>query len=121
MRLIKGFSESMHRPKLVNWNESVDCTPIDRAFKKCDSTRGQALFYNQPFLIHGSFSKINCAVFGQNKCKNIRFWKIFRHKTRVFCLQKYKKIQLWVQWLYNIYLTKAKTRTPSLFAKTTQM
>ena len=33
------------------------------------------------------------------------------------CSKKYKKIQFSVQWLYNIYLRKAKSRTLSLFTK----
>ena len=113
----------MHRQILVHWNESVHSTPIDRAFKKSDSTRGQQAFYNQPFLIHGSVSRrMNCTVFGQNKCKNIRrFWTVFITRQGFFAPKSTKKIQLWVQWLYNIYLTKAKTRTLSLFTKTTQI
>ena len=78
----------MHRPKLVHWNESVYCTLIDRVFKKCDSTRGQVAFYNQPFLIHGSFSKINCNV-DQNKCKNIR--RFFITKKGAFLPPKVQK------------------------------
>ena len=64
MRLIESFSESKQRPELVHWNESVHCTPNDGVFKKCDSTRGRAAFYDQPFMIYGSFSRINCAVLG---------------------------------------------------------
>ena len=47
-------------PELVNWNESVHCTPNDKAFKKCDSTKSRAAFYDQPFMLYG----INCAVLG---------------------------------------------------------
>ena len=52
----KVFSESMHRPKLFYWNESVHCTPIDRVLKKRDSKRGREAFYVQLFLIYGRFS-----------------------------------------------------------------
>ena len=56
-------------------------------------------------------------IFGQDKYINIkRFWTMFRHKTRVFSLQK---MLFSIQWLYNIYLTKAKNRTLSLFTKIT--
>ena len=92
----------MHRPKLVHWNESVHCTPIDRAFKKCDSTRGQAAYYNQPFLIHGSFSKINCAMFEQNKCK---IWEDFEQcfvTKQGFFLPK---VQKKYNFEYNSYTT----------------
>ena len=54
--------------------------------------------------------------FGQNKYTNIRrFSTIFRPKTRIFSLQKVQKIQFLVTWIHNIYLTKAKSRTLSLF------
>ena len=77
----ESFSESKQRPKIVHWNESVHCTPID-----------SAAFYDQPFMIDVSFSRINCAVFGGNKCKNIRrFWKIFRHKQGLFAFKSTKK------------------------------
>ena len=48
------------------------------------------------------------------------FEQFFLKKTRVFSLQKVQKIQFTVQRLYNIYLTKAKSRTLSLFIKNTQ-
>ena len=46
--------------------------------------------------------------FGLNKCTTVkRFSAIFRHKTRIFSLQKVQEIQFWIKWLHNIYLTKA--------------
>ena len=41
------------------------------------------------------------------------FWS----QNKGFLPPKIQKIQLWVQWLYTIYLTKAKTRTLSLLTK----
>ena len=59
--------------------------------------------------------------FGQNKYTNIRrFSTIFCHKTRIFCFKNVQKIQFWVKWLQNIYLTKAKSRILSLFIENTQ-
>ena len=50
------------RLKLVHWNESVYCTPIDRALKS-DSTRSRAAFYDHPFLSYEDFCEINSAAF----------------------------------------------------------
>ena len=50
------------RPKLVHWNWSVHCTPIERSLK-CDSTRSWEAFYDLRFLSYGSFSRINRAAF----------------------------------------------------------
>ena len=61
-------------------------------------------------------------LFGQSKYPNIRwFWTIFCHKTRVFSLQKVQKKNSFEYNGYNIYLTKAKSRTLSLFIKNTQV
>ena len=49
-------------PKLVLWNESIYCTPIDRALKM-RFKEGSADFYDQPFLGYEGFCKISCAVF----------------------------------------------------------
>ena len=47
------------RPKLIHWNKSVYCTPIDRALKmRFNEGSG-----NQPFLSYEGFCEINCAVF----------------------------------------------------------
>ena len=50
------------RPKLVHWNESVYCTPIDIVLKMLFKEELEA-FYDQPFISYGSFSRINCVVF----------------------------------------------------------
>ena len=71
------------RPKLVHWNESVYCTPINRALKM---QRGVVQFSttNHSWVMKG-FVKSIPPFFGQNKYKNIRrFSTIFRHKTRIF-------------------------------------
>ena len=45
--------------------------------------------------------------FGQNNYTNIRrFWAILNKGLLIS--EKVQKIQVWVQWLYNIYLTKLK-------------
>ena len=76
------------RPKLVHWNESVYCTPIDRALKM-RFNRGSGSFYDQPFLSYEGFVKSIAPFFGQNKYTKIRrFSTIFRHKIRFLCLQK---------------------------------
>ena len=81
------------RPKLVHQNESFYCTPIEIALK-CNSTRGRATFYNQPFLNYAGFSTINCTVFRQNKYINIRgFSRIFITEQRFLASKKYKKLQ----------------------------
>ena len=108
------------RPKLVRWNESVYCTPIDRALKM-QFNEGSRSFI-RPTIPMKVFVKSVVLFFGQNKYTNIRrFSTIFRHKTRIFSLQKVQKIQFWVKWLHNIYLTKAKSRTLSLFIENTQI
>ena len=78
------------RLKLVHWNESAYCTAIDKALK-CDSKRGPATFYSQPFLNYEVFLKSIELFFGQNEYTNTRLWTILRHKTWVFRLQKVKK------------------------------
>ena len=58
----------------------------------------------------------------QNEYTNIRrFWTIFCQKTRVLATQKYTKTPFSIQWLYNTYLKKAKSRTLSLFTKNSQI
>ena len=47
----KDFFPSSRGGTDPGWH--YDCTPID-----------SAAFYDQPFMIYGSFSRINCAVFG---------------------------------------------------------
>ena len=60
--------------------------------------------------------------FGQNKYTNIRrLSTIVRYKTRNFSHQKVQKIQFSIKWLQNIYLTKAESRTLSLFVENTQI
>ena len=130
-RVTPSLSEDVHnflkkttyvrhfRSKLVNWNESVYCTPIDRALKM-RFNEGWGSFL-QPGVMK-VFVKSIAPFFGQNKYTNIRrFSTIFRHKTRIFSLQKVQKIQFWVKWLHNIYLTKAENRTPLLFIGNAQI
>ena len=57
------------RSKLVNWNESVYCTPIDRAF---NMPFNRAAFYYQPFLSYEGFYKVSCAL----------FWTKWMHKYK---------------------------------------
>ena len=79
------------RLKLVYWNESVYCTLIDKAFN--NSKTGRAAFCDQPLLSYESFSRISCAVFGQNRYANIRrLWTIFPHKKGFLAFKKYKNI-----------------------------
>ena len=100
------------RPKLVNWNESVYCTQIDRALKMWfNKGSGSFLLPTIPELWWFLWNQF----FGQYKHTNIRFSTIFLHKTRIFSLQKVQKIQFWLKWLNKIYLTKAKSRAISLF------
>ena len=62
------------------------------------------------------------SFFGQNKYTNIRrVSTLFCHKTRIFSVQKVQKIQFRVKWLHSIYLTKAKSRTLSLFTQNTKI
>ena len=52
------------------------------------------------------FVKSIAPFFGQNKYTNIRrFSTIFRHKIKIFCVQKVQQNTVWVKWLHNIYLT----------------
>ena len=107
------------RPKLVNWNESVCCTPIIK--NAIQQGVGQLSTTNHSWVMM-VFVKSIAPFFGKNKYTNIRrFSTIFRYKTRIFSLQKVQKIQFWVKWLHNIYLTKAKSRTLSLFIENTQI
>ena len=82
--------ESRHfRPKLVQWHESIYCTPIDRALQM-PFNEGSGSFLRPPFL--KVFLKSNALFFGQNKYTNIRkCWAIFRHKTRIFSLKNVQK------------------------------
>ena len=83
--------------------------------------RGRAAFYDQPFLSYEGFCEINCAVFGQNKYTNIRrFSTIFRHKTRIFSLQKSTKNTV-LSNMDTQHKTKAKNRTFSLLIENTQI
>ena len=83
-------AKSKHfRPKLVHWNESVYCTPIDRALKM-RFNEGWGSFL-QPGVMK-VFVKSIAPFFGQNKYTNIRrFSTIFRHKIRIFSLEKVQK------------------------------
>ena len=75
------------RLKLVQLNESVYCTPIDRALKM-QFNEGSRSFI-RPTIPMKVFVKSVVLFFGQNKYTNIRrFSTIFRHKIRIFCLQK---------------------------------
>ena len=123
---INNSHSSKHfRPKLVNSNESVYCTPIDRALGIWfNEGLGSFLRPTIPELwtMLWVFVKSIVLFFGQNKYINIRrFSTMFRHKTRIFNLQKVQKIQFWVKWLHNIYLAKAKSRTLSLFIENAQI
>ena len=110
------------RPILVNWNESVYCTQINRALKMWFNEEVRQLYATNHSWSMKGFVKSTAPFFGQNKYTIIRrFSKKFYHKTRIFSLQKVQKIQFWVKWLHNIYLTKAKSRTLSMFTKNTQI
>ena len=116
-RLIRQF-----RPKLVDSNETINCTPIDKALKMWFN-KGSGSFLRPTILeLWRFFVKSIAPFFGKNKHTNIRrLSAIFCHKTRIFSLQKVKKIQFWVKWQRNIYLAKAKSRTFSLFIENTQI
>ena len=76
------------RPKLVNWNECVYCTPIDRALKMWFSEgSGSFLWPTIPELWRFLWNQLRRFLDHINT--NIRrFSKIFRHKTRIISLQK---------------------------------
>ena len=76
------------RPKLVNWNECVYCTPIDRALKMWFSEgSGSFLWPTIPELWRFLWNQLRRFLDHINI--NIRrFSKIFRHKTRIISLQK---------------------------------
>ena len=76
------------RPKLVNWNECVYCTPIDRALKMWFSEgSGSFLWPTIPELWRFLWNQLRRFLDHINA--NIRrFSKIFRHKTRIISLQK---------------------------------
>ena len=62
--------------------------------------------------------------FGQNNTQiQEDFEQFFVTKQGFLASKNYKKknILFSVQWLYNTYLTKAKSRTLSLFTKNTQI
>ena len=124
---IKGFSKfyellfprkrfSRHfRPKLVNQIRAYI------VHQSIDSMSGWAAFYNQHSWVMKTFVKSILPFFGQKEYTNIRrFSIIFRQNTIMFSLQKVQKVQFWGKWLHNIYLTKAKSRTLSLFIENTQ-
>ena len=68
------------------------------------------------------FMKSIAPFFGQNKYTNIkRFSTVFGHKASIFNLQNVQKIQFLEKWLHKIYLTKAKSKTHSLFIENTQI
>ena len=80
--------------------------------------RGQAAFYDQPFLSF-VFLESNVLFFGQNKYTNTRrFWTIFCHKG-LSAFKKYKKYSLEYN-NYKVYLTKAKINTLSIFTENAQ-
>ena len=85
-----NYTSNKHlRPKLVCWNESVYCTPIDGALKM-RFNEGLDSFLRSTISELWSFlwNQLH-RFFGQNKYTNIRrFWTIFCHKIRIFSLQK---------------------------------
>ena len=98
------------RPKLFHWNKGVNCTPIDRALKMrfnkgLGSFLGPAIpeawkfFYNQLCCF---FDKITTQI-------QEDFEQFFVTQQGFLASKKVQKIQFSVQWLYNIYLTKAKS------------
>ena len=61
---------------------------------KCDSTRGRAAFYDQPFLSYEGFCKINCAVFLEKTYAQIKdFEQFFVTKQGVLASKELKNIQ----------------------------
>ena len=104
------------RPKLVHWNKSVYCAPIDRALK---------MRFNE-----GSGSFLRPAIpewwrFLWNQLRRvldkINTQQFFVTKYGFLASKKYNKIQFFVKRLQNIYFTKAKRRTLSMFTKNTQI
>ena len=75
------------RPKLVHWNDSIYCTPIDRALQmRSNDGWGSFLRPTVPELWGFLWNKL-CRFL--DKYTNIRrFSTIFCHKIRIFCLQK---------------------------------
>ena len=110
------------RPKLADSNETIYCTPIDKASKMWFNKGSDSFLLPSILELWRFFVKSVAPFSGKNKYTNIRrFSAIFCHKTRIFSLQKVKKIQLWVKWRHNIYLTKAKSGTLSLFIENTEI
>ena len=76
------------RPTLVHWNESVYCTPIDRALKmRFNEWSGSFLRPTIPELWRFLWNQLR-----QNKYTNIRrFSTISGHKIRIFSFQKVRQ------------------------------
>ena len=110
------------RPRLVHWNESVYCIPIDRALKM-RFNEGSSSFL-RPVIpeLWWFLCEINWANFWTKQIhKYKKIFNIFITKRGFLASKKHQKIQFWVKWLHNIYLTIAKSRTLSVFTKNTQI
>ena len=93
----KDLSKKKFFWKLFNWNESVYCTQIDIALKIWFQKVPHSFLHttNHHSWVTDVFLELIVLLFGQIKCTNIRrFLTIFRHKTRVFSLQRIQKVQL---------------------------
>ena len=106
------------RPKLGQWNERVYFTLINRAIKIWfNKGSGSFLRPTIPKLWKILQNEVCCFLDKINTQISEILNNFFITKQVFFASKKYKKIQFWVKWLYNIYLTKAKIRTLSLFTK----
>ena len=100
------------RPKLVHWNKSVYCAPIDRPLKiRFNEGSGSFLRPAIPELWRFLWNQLRRFL------GKINTQQFFVTKYGFLASKKYNKIQFLVKWLQNIYLTKAKRRTLSMFTK----
>ena len=89
--------------------------------EKFNSTRVWAAFYDQPLLSYEGFCKISCFLEEKNTEIQEDFEQFFVTKQGFLASKKYKKYSFWLYNSYTTYLTKAKSRSLSLFTKNTQI